>query len=167
MWRPDEDGALRINASEVQGKLLLRLAVEDSPGHEAIPVRPTWSGSQHNRRALQLFPISIGDMVAPELGEIGAGVFITLNSVRHMQRIGLGDEVARKGGGLLVRNLPITGMTALVLRVFGPLTVPVGTHHSVCIALIWLISWCAAYRKVLCKPIIGVLDSPRTKILQL
>jgi hypothetical protein len=78
-------------------------------------------------------------MVAPELSEIGAGVFITLNSVRHMQRIGLGEEVACKGGRLSVRNLPITGMTALALRVLGLLTVPLGTHHSVCIALIWLL----------------------------
>jgi salicylate hydroxylase len=34
---------------------------------------------------------------APELGEIGAGVFITPNSVRQMQRVGLGAEVDRYG----------------------------------------------------------------------
>jgi salicylate hydroxylase len=34
---------------------------------------------------------------APALGEIGAGVFMTPNSVRQMQRIGLGDEVDRRG----------------------------------------------------------------------
>jgi salicylate hydroxylase len=40
---------------------------------------------------------------APTLGEVGAGVFITPNSVRQMQRIGLGPSVeawgARVGSG--------------------------------------------------------------------
>src|SRR4029079_9735324 len=30
---------------------------------------------------------------APALGEIGAGVFLTPNSVRHLQRVGLGPAV--------------------------------------------------------------------------
>ena len=34
---------------------------------------------------------------APALGEIGAGVYITPNSVRHLQRVGLGDAVAKWG----------------------------------------------------------------------
>ena len=34
---------------------------------------------------------------APALGEIGAGVFITPNSVRHMQRVGLGPAVEKWG----------------------------------------------------------------------
>jgi salicylate hydroxylase len=34
---------------------------------------------------------------APELGEVGAGVFITPNSVRHLQRVGLGAEVEQWG----------------------------------------------------------------------
>lgn len=34
---------------------------------------------------------------APALGEVGAGVFMTPNSVRQMQRIGLGEEVERRG----------------------------------------------------------------------
>jgi salicylate hydroxylase len=34
---------------------------------------------------------------APELGEIGAGVFVTPNSARHLQRIGLGPAVEKYG----------------------------------------------------------------------
>src|SRR5438045_7424710 len=34
---------------------------------------------------------------APALGEIGAGVFLTPNSVRQLQRVGLGPEVERCG----------------------------------------------------------------------
>ena len=34
---------------------------------------------------------------APEIGEIGAGVFLTPNSVRHLQRIGLGAAVEKWG----------------------------------------------------------------------
>src|SRR5215217_180453 len=34
---------------------------------------------------------------APALGEVGAGVFLTPNSVRHLQRVGLGDQVERRG----------------------------------------------------------------------
>src|ERR1700692_2835076 len=34
---------------------------------------------------------------APAIGEVGAGVFLTPNSVRHLQRIGLGPAV-EKGG---------------------------------------------------------------------
>src|SRR4051812_13641461 len=34
---------------------------------------------------------------APALGEIGAGVFLTPNSVRQLQRVGLGPEVERRG----------------------------------------------------------------------
>jgi salicylate hydroxylase len=34
---------------------------------------------------------------APALGEVGAGVYITPNSVRHMDRVGLGDAVRKWG----------------------------------------------------------------------
>jgi salicylate hydroxylase len=34
---------------------------------------------------------------APALGEVGAGVFVTPNSMRHLQRVGLGPEVERRG----------------------------------------------------------------------
>lgn len=34
---------------------------------------------------------------AAELGEVGAGVFLTPNSVRHLERVGLGEAVAQKG----------------------------------------------------------------------
>src|SRR3954463_16363869 len=34
---------------------------------------------------------------APHLGEIGAGVFLTPNSVRHLQRVGLGPAVEKRG----------------------------------------------------------------------
>jgi 2-polyprenyl-6-methoxyphenol hydroxylase-like FAD-dependent oxidoreductase len=34
---------------------------------------------------------------APALGEVGAGVFLTPNSVRQLQRVGLGPEIERRG----------------------------------------------------------------------
>jgi salicylate hydroxylase len=34
---------------------------------------------------------------APALGEVGAGVFLTPNSVRHLQRVGLGQAVEKRG----------------------------------------------------------------------
>src|SRR3954451_20477349 len=34
---------------------------------------------------------------APELGEIGAGVYLTPNSVRHLERVGLGPAVEKWG----------------------------------------------------------------------
>src|SRR5579872_3809367 len=34
---------------------------------------------------------------APALGEIGAGVFLTPNSVRHLQRVGLGPSIEKAG----------------------------------------------------------------------
>src|SRR3989449_8641843 len=34
---------------------------------------------------------------APALGEVGAGVFLTPNSVRQLQRVGLGPQVERRG----------------------------------------------------------------------
>jgi len=34
---------------------------------------------------------------APALGEVGAGVFLTPNSVRHLQRVGLGPDVEKWG----------------------------------------------------------------------
>src|SRR5690242_7528707 len=34
---------------------------------------------------------------APALGEIGAGVYMTPNSVRHLQRLGLGPAVEKWG----------------------------------------------------------------------
>src|SRR5258706_15112587 len=34
---------------------------------------------------------------APAIGEIGAGVFLTPNSVRHLQRVGLGPAVEKWG----------------------------------------------------------------------
>jgi salicylate hydroxylase len=41
-------------------------------------------------------PVAVYEQ-APSLGEIGAGVYITPNSVRHLERVGVGDEVARLG----------------------------------------------------------------------
>jgi salicylate hydroxylase len=41
-------------------------------------------------------PVSVYEQ-APAIGEIGAGVFLTPNSVRHLQRIGLGAEVEKWG----------------------------------------------------------------------
>src|SRR5512139_2342653 len=34
---------------------------------------------------------------APALGEVGAGVFLTPNSVRHLERLGLGPAVEKYG----------------------------------------------------------------------
>lgn len=34
---------------------------------------------------------------APALGEVGAGVFLTPNSVRHLERVGLGPAVEKYG----------------------------------------------------------------------
>jgi salicylate hydroxylase len=34
---------------------------------------------------------------APALGEVGAGVFLTPNSVRHLERVGLGRAVEKWG----------------------------------------------------------------------
>ncbi len=49
-----------------------------------------------NALLAQGFAVTVYEQ-APQLGEIGAGVFMTPNSVRQMQRIGLGDAVHRRG----------------------------------------------------------------------
>jgi 2-polyprenyl-6-methoxyphenol hydroxylase-like FAD-dependent oxidoreductase len=41
-------------------------------------------------------PVSVYEQ-APALGEIGAGVFLTPNSVRHLERIGLGADIEKWG----------------------------------------------------------------------
>jgi len=41
---------------------------------------------------------------APALGEVGAGVYITPNSVRHLQRVGLGPAVDRWGAKVTAKN---------------------------------------------------------------
>ncbi|HVV92583.1 MAG TPA: FAD-dependent monooxygenase [Hyphomicrobiales bacterium] len=41
---------------------------------------------------------------APQLGEIGAGVYLTPNSVRHLQRLGLGAAVDRWGARVGTRS---------------------------------------------------------------
>ena len=47
-------------------------------------------------------PVSVYEQ-APALGEVGAGVYITPNSVRHLQRVGLGPAV-EKWGAKVGRN---------------------------------------------------------------
>src|SRR6185369_12419622 len=42
------------------------------------------------------FDVSVYEQ-APVLGEVGAGVFLTPNSVRQLQRVGLGSQVERWG----------------------------------------------------------------------
>lgn len=42
------------------------------------------------------FPVSVYEQ-APALGEVGAGVLITPNSARHLQRVGLGELVEKRG----------------------------------------------------------------------
>jgi salicylate hydroxylase len=49
-----------------------------------------------NALAAQEIPVSVYEQ-APAIGEIGAGVFLTPNSVRHLERIGLGPAVERLG----------------------------------------------------------------------
>src|SRR5258707_9988360 len=49
-----------------------------------------------NALAAQVIRVSLYDQ-APASGEIGAGVFLTPNSVRHLQRIGLGPAVEQWG----------------------------------------------------------------------
>src|SRR5882757_6140360 len=44
----------------------------------------------------QEIPVSVYEQ-APAIGEVGAGVFLTPNSVRHLQRIGLGPAVEKWG----------------------------------------------------------------------
>jgi salicylate hydroxylase len=41
-------------------------------------------------------PVAVYEQ-APALGEIGAGVYITPNSMRHLQRVGLGDQIETWG----------------------------------------------------------------------
>src|SRR3982074_1922271 len=50
-----------------------------------------------NALAAQGIAVSVYEQ-APAIGEIGAGVFLTPNSVRHLQRIGLGPAVENWGG---------------------------------------------------------------------
>jgi salicylate hydroxylase len=49
-----------------------------------------------NALAAQAIPVSVYEQ-APAIGEIGAGVFLTPNSVRHLQRIGLEPAVEKWG----------------------------------------------------------------------
>jgi salicylate hydroxylase len=49
-----------------------------------------------NALVAQGVPVSVYEQ-APAIGEIGAGVFLTPNSVRHLQRIGLGPAVEKWG----------------------------------------------------------------------
>jgi salicylate hydroxylase len=49
-----------------------------------------------NALAAQGIPVSVYEQ-APAIGEVGAGVFLTPNSVRHLQRVGLGPAVEKWG----------------------------------------------------------------------
>jgi salicylate hydroxylase len=49
-----------------------------------------------NALAAKGTPVSVYEQ-APAIGEVGAGVFLTPNSVRHLQRIGLGSAVEKWG----------------------------------------------------------------------
>ena len=49
-----------------------------------------------NALATHRLPVSVYEQ-APALGEVGAGVYITPNSVRHLQRVGLGPAVEKWG----------------------------------------------------------------------
>src|SRR5258706_15704324 len=58
---------------------------------------------------------------APAIGEIGAGVFLTPNSVRHLQRIGLGPAVEKWGArvGPDSRYFPHDGVPISPVQVTG------------------------------------------------
>jgi len=49
-----------------------------------------------NALVAQGIPVSVYEQ-APDIGEVGAGVFLTPNSVRHLERIGLGPAVETWG----------------------------------------------------------------------
>src|SRR5689334_8831726 len=49
-----------------------------------------------NALIAQGFPVAVYEQ-APALGEIGAGVFLTPNSVRQLERVGLGPAVEKWG----------------------------------------------------------------------
>src|SRR5450631_3017399 len=49
-----------------------------------------------NALAAERIPVSVYEQ-APAIGEVGAGVFLTPNSVRHLQRIGLEPAVEKWG----------------------------------------------------------------------
>jgi salicylate hydroxylase len=49
-----------------------------------------------NALVAQGIPVTVYEQ-APQIGEVGAGVFLTPNSVRHLQRIGLGPAVEKWG----------------------------------------------------------------------
>src|SRR3979409_636535 len=61
-----------------------------------------------NALVVRGFQVSVYEQ-APNLGEIGAGVFLTPNSVRQLQRVGLGKAIekfgARVGSGLSILAL--------------------------------------------------------------
>ena len=59
---------------------------------------------------------------APELGEIGAGFFLTPNSVRQLQRVGLGSEVEKFGA--------LVGKGSQYLRHDGTPIAPVQTQDA-------------------------------------
>jgi salicylate hydroxylase len=49
-----------------------------------------------NALVAQGLPVAVYEQ-APALGEVGAGVYITPNSVRHLQRVGFGPAVDKRG----------------------------------------------------------------------
>jgi salicylate hydroxylase len=59
---------------------------------------------------------------APALGEVGAGVYLTPNSVRHLQRIGVGPAVEKRGGKV--------GPNSFYFRADGSVIAPVQVTDS-------------------------------------
>ena len=64
-----------------------------------------------NALIAQGIPVSVYEQ-APAIGEIGAGVFLTPNSVRHLQRIGLGAAVEKWGARVGHDSRSISATTA-------------------------------------------------------
>ena len=67
-------------------------------GFGAVSILPVYPAP--GRPAIRLIAHGIGVSVyeqAPTLGEVGAGVYLTPNSVRHLERVGLGPAVEKYG----------------------------------------------------------------------
>jgi salicylate hydroxylase len=85
---------------------------------------------------------------APELGEVGAGFYVTPNSVRHLQRVGLGPEVEKWGA--------LVGEESQYLRHDGTPIAP-----TACTVPTSSISWRRRFPTVWSIAITGALRSSR------
>ncbi len=101
---------------------------------------------------------------APALGEVGAGVFITPNSARHLQRVGLGPSLEKWGARALAPDRSITATTVRQSRRYKSRIRPAGTRPSACTAPTSSICWRTPSPAALCIPAIAVSASSRPAI---